>query len=156
MRFLDFFYFLQTLKKSIYFKIYVTQTKIGHWMGLLHTFEGGCGGDGDLVDDTPEVADANFGSDCDEELDSCPNDGLGNDMLDNYMDYLDDVCLTSFTVGQKERMVIEWNEYRGSGAVLPEQPDDDGDGDDEKDDTCCTDSTSMLKGLSGIKNIFNP
>jgi len=130
--------------------------EVGHWMGLLHTFDGGCGGDGDLVDDTPEVADANYGSDCDAELDSCPNDGLGNDLLDNYMDYLDDVCLTSFTVGQKERMLIEWNEYRGSGAVLPEQPDDDGDGDDEEDDDyCCTDSTSMLKGLKGIKNIFN-
>jgi len=97
--------------------------EVGHWMGLEHTFENGCGGDGDFVDDTPEVAEANYGDECDEEVDSCPNDGLGDDLLDNYMDYLDDVCLSSFTAGQKERMVIQWNEYRGSGAEVPDEYD---------------------------------
>jgi len=103
--------------------------EVGHWMGLLHTFDGGCGGDGDLVDDTPEVAESNYGSNCDEEVDSCPNDGLGPDMLENYMDYAN--CKNAFTPGQIERMIIQWNEYRD-----------------------CEESTERAKLLKAASNFF--
>jgi hypothetical protein len=34
----------------------------GHWLGLLHTFEGfSCGGAGDMIDDTPEQAEPGYG-----------------------------------------------------------------------------------------------
>ncbi|KAJ3100833.1 hypothetical protein HDU97_001887 [Phlyctochytrium planicorne] len=60
----------------------------GHWLGLLHTFQDGCDGDGDFVDDTPAVAEPNYG--CPGVVDSCP-DQPGNDMTWNFMDYTDDV-----------------------------------------------------------------
>lgn len=122
--------------------------KKGHWMGLEHTFKNGCGGDGDFVDDTPEVAEANYGDYCYDEVDSCPNDGLGADLLD-FMDYLDDVCLSSFTRGQKERMVIHWNEYRGGGA---EVPDADYDYEYDYDYECCGLGLGLevFKGAIGV------
>lgn len=87
----------------------------GHWLGLRHTFQGGCTGVGDGIDDTPASAEANFG--CPIGLDSCPGDGpdpireyflffsfVGSRCLtghsDNYMDYTDEGCRTEFTPGQ--------------------------------------------------------
>ena len=57
--------------------------EVGHWLGLYHTFQGGCGGSGDQVADTPEVNSPNYG--CPGEVDSCPSDGQGPDMTDNFM-----------------------------------------------------------------------
>ena len=80
----------------------------GHWLGLYHTFQGGCDGDGDFVDDTPyEAAPAPF---CPIGLDTCPSEGL--DPTHNYMDYSGDACWTEFTGGQKARMSEQFSLYR--------------------------------------------
>jgi hypothetical protein len=45
--------------------------EVGHWLGLLHTFTGGCDDpSGDFVDDTP--AQFNETSGCPDIRDSCP------------------------------------------------------------------------------------
>ena len=72
----------------------------GHWLGLFHTFDGGCRKRGDEVDDTPAQSVATNG--CPEGQDSCPADGL--DSIHNYMDYSYDGCYNQFTVGQATRM----------------------------------------------------
>jgi len=73
--------------------------EVGHYLGLYHTFQGGCTG-GDQVSDTPPVASPNFG--CATGTDSC-NDGT-LDMVENYMDYSDDLCMNIYTIGQKARV----------------------------------------------------
>jgi hypothetical protein len=84
--------------------------EIGHWMGLMHTFEGGCDGNNDGVFDTPaEINTGNF--DCTVERDSCP-DQPGMDNIHNYMAYVHDFCMENFTPGQVELMHNMWHQYR--------------------------------------------
>jgi len=99
----------------------------GHYLGLYHTFEGGCTNDncqtnGDRVCDTPpDQSTAPVA--CGENINTCDTDeadtsvnnpfrpislgGLGdqNDMYINYMDYGHLPCYSVFTAGQKERMI---------------------------------------------------
>lgn len=84
--------------------------EVGHWFGLYHTFEGGCGETGDMVADTPSQASPSSG--CPKGRDSCPN-LPGKDPINNYMDYSDDACYTGFTVGQRVRMAGFWHNWRG-------------------------------------------
>jgi hypothetical protein len=78
--------------------------EIGHWLDLRHIWgddRGSCSGS-DLVDDTPNQADATFNSPAFPQI-SCNNGPNGN-MFMNYMDYTDDAAMFMFTGGQSRRM----------------------------------------------------
>jgi hypothetical protein len=90
--------------------------EVGHWLGLFHTFDGGCGPPGDLVDDTEPEATEHFGC---GPSDSCP--GGGNDPLDNFMSYADDACMHVFTAGQGNRMHDQTAAFRNAAPATANQ-----------------------------------
>ena len=86
--------------------------EVGHYLGLFHTFTGGCAsasgcsGNGDRICDTNPEAQPRFG--CPGSASSCGT----SDPYRNYMDYTDDLCMTNFTEDQGHRMRCTLMNYR--------------------------------------------
>jgi gliding motility-associated-like protein len=88
--------------------------EIGHYLGLYHTFEGGCLNNdcslnGDRVCDTPPD-NSRVSISCGSTMNTCVTDtlsGFTTDQLDltkNFMDYGNQTCMNMFTQGQSDRM----------------------------------------------------
>lgn len=88
--------------------------EMGHYLGLYHTFQGGCMNnnclsDGDRVCDTPPDQ-STAAVPCSSSPNSCTTDSNSgfasdqNDMFWNYMDYGDLNCYSAFSQGQADRM----------------------------------------------------
>jgi len=79
--------------------------EVGHYLNLHHIWGDtpDCSG-GDLVADTPNAEDANYGKPKFPHV-TCQN-GPNGDMFMNYMDYVDDAAMFMFTAGQVHRMHV--------------------------------------------------
>jgi hypothetical protein len=96
--------------------------EVGHYLGLLHTFDPNDGdgvsgtcengwNNGDLIQDTPEEGGPTF--DCPTRAQTCDYDlpsTAGN--VHNYMNYTDDACKFYFTIQQANRAVCGLVNYR--------------------------------------------
>ncbi|KAL2126168.1 hypothetical protein VTI74DRAFT_1553 [Chaetomium olivicolor] len=69
---------------SVYDLGRTTVHEVGHWLGLRHTFEGGCSKNNDGFTDTAAEAEAAFG--CPVGRNTCP-EFPGLDPINNHMDY---------------------------------------------------------------------
>ena len=88
--------------------------EVGHYLGLHHTFNGGCGGNcsttGDLVCDTNPQSSPTSG---------CSGSSCGSsNPIHNYMDYSDDDCMWEFTPDQARRMRCTLEHYRSDLAII--------------------------------------
>ena len=80
--------------------------EVGHYLGLYHTFDNGCGTatvpgcytSGDRICDTNSESNPVFGCPASSASCSSPNP------FHNYMDYSDDLCMEEFTPEQVNRM----------------------------------------------------
>lgn len=75
--------------------------EVGHWLNLRHIWgDENCGND--FVDDTPLHNSSNAYCPLYPHYSTCAGQDI--EMVQNYMDYTDDICKNTFTIGQKQRM----------------------------------------------------
>ncbi len=87
--------------------------EVGHYFGLWHTFDNGCGQanlpgcqtTGDRVCDTNREQTPHYGC-------SASSTCTSSDPIDNYMNYTDDLCMEQFTPDQVRRMRCTLENYR--------------------------------------------
>lgn len=102
--------------------------EVGHYLNLMHIFEGGCAGanaagsasdpcdlNGDMICDIEPSTTQNIN--CNAPVpNTCsatyPTGTTTNDMIEDYMSYADDDCMNTFTQGQKLRMHATLNALR--------------------------------------------
>ncbi len=102
--------------------------EVGHYLNLMHIFEGGCAGanaagsatdpcdlNGDMICDIEPSTTQNIN--CNSPIpNTCsatyPTGTTANDMIEDYMSYADDDCMNTFTQGQKLRMQATLNALR--------------------------------------------
>jgi len=85
--------------------------EVGHYLGLYHTFDGGCGNATACYTTGDRI--------CDTNRQSSPSSGCGSpsscsspDPVNNYMDYSNDVCMFEFSEEQARRMRCSLEFYR--------------------------------------------
>ena len=77
--------------------------EIGHWLGLYHTFQGGCSATGDHVGDTTGHSGPNYGKPVlGERHNACAKTEQAP--VQNFMNYVDDDWMNQFTGGQASLM----------------------------------------------------
>lgn len=135
-----------------------TTHEVGHFLGLRHIWgDGGCGVD-DFCNDTPLSNSSNFGC---PDANSCGSD----DMIENYMDLSDDLCMNLFTQCQKNRMqVVLGNSPRraslanSSGLLPPVMVDHDAsirEIETPKNDNCFTEVTPVATVQNAGTNLIS-
>ncbi len=88
-----------------------TTHEMGHYLGLWHVFDNGCGNNncystGDRICDTNPMSSPTFG--CPGSRNQCGEPAP----FHNYMDYSDDICMDNFTPEQARRMRCSLEFYR--------------------------------------------
>lgn len=77
--------------------------EVGHWLGLYHTFQGGCNAVGDHVGDTVAHSEPNYGKPpVGQRHNACDPSELAP--VKNFMNYVDDDWMDHFTPQQGARM----------------------------------------------------
>lgn len=91
--------------------------EIGHWLNLIHVFQGGCDDNstcafmGDCCCDTPPQE--KYFYKCKKNKNSCHDDSPDEkDPIRNYMGYSDDDCMDNFTACQSIRMNLTLDSVR--------------------------------------------
>ena len=97
---------------GIYNKGRTATHEVGHYLGIFHTFQSGCGSasspytTGDLIADTARQQSPNYN--CPTGASSCSS----ADPIRNYMNYTQDTCMWEFTTEQINRMRCSLLAYR--------------------------------------------
>jgi len=92
--------------------------EIGHRLNLYHTFQDGCSGGGDQVGDTNSMVQAPSFT-CPKSSAAAPRTCGSADPVHNYMNYINNDCMCTFTQGQVTRI---WQSLTPDLLALAKEP----------------------------------